>query len=73
MDIVLKQNIVDQVKSDAMLYGKVATALNVAPLSLPRLLNSRDKKLTQANVLAVLRKELNIKKDSEMLETLPAA
>ena len=67
-DIVLKKDIVDKVKSNPLLFGQVASALGMAPLSLPRLLNSRDKKLTQASVLSVIRKELNIKKDSELLE-----
>lgn len=71
--LVLKQDIVDKIKTDPILYGKVASALGLSPTSLVRLLYAQSEKLTQANVVLVLREYLNIKKDSELFVGIAAA
>lgn len=66
---VLKKAILDRIKTDPMLYGKVAAELAISPASLPRLIYDNDKKLTQAGVLRVLRDHLNSSND-DLLETV---
>lgn len=65
--LILKQEIVDKVKEDQILYGKVAKALGIGAPSLIYLLRVNSTKLTQASVMMVLKDHLNIKKDSELL------
>lgn len=72
-ELVLKQSILDKIKDDAELYGKVATELDVKPLSLPRILKENNKKLTQAGVLRILREHLGEMQDSELLEEMQEA
>jgi hypothetical protein len=57
---VLKQEILDEIKRDSMLYGKIGAELDISPTSLPRLLYSNDKRLTQINVLRILSEHLKI-------------
>lgn len=64
----LKQEVLDAIKKDPTLYGMVSKALGVAPSSLPRIIYNRDKKLTQAGVLMVLREHLNLNTSEELLE-----
>jgi hypothetical protein len=59
-DIVLKQDWTDKIKNDPMLFGKVADTLKISPLTLPRLLQANDVRLTQANVLEVLRAHFDL-------------
>lgn len=71
--IVLKQEIVDKIKTDAELFGKVATVLDISPLSLPRLLYANDIKLTQAGVLRILCEHLGEIQDSNLLTEMQEA
>lgn len=48
------------IKSDPILFGKVAGALEIAPASLPFLLRKNDKKLTQAKVLEEIEEHLKV-------------
>lgn len=57
---VLKQEILDEIKRDSMLYGKIGAELDISPASLPRLLYSNDKRLTQINVIRILSEHLKI-------------
>lgn len=71
---ILKQEIVDKIKSDQILFGKVAYALGVSVLSLQRILLNNEARLTQFSVLKVLREHLNLKQDTDLLtEMEPAA
>lgn len=71
--IILKQEILDKIKKDPILFGRVAKALEIIPISLPRLLYSIEPvKLTQANVLKVLREYLGVQ-DNELLEVMQEA
>lgn len=66
--IVLKKDIVDQVKSDATLYGIVASKLGISPSSLPRLLYNNSAKLIQVDVLNSITAHLGLKDNTELLE-----
>lgn len=69
-NIVLQRGVISEIKKDPILFGKVAKALNIAPISLPRILYSNEPvQLTQASVMIVLREYLG-KQDNELLETL---
>jgi hypothetical protein len=57
-NIGLSEKALKAIKDNAELYGKVSKVLDVAPISLPRLLYSNDPRLTQAIILKLLRKEL---------------
>lgn len=54
----LKSEVLDKIKSDPILYGRVAEALSISPTTLPRLIYANDAKLTQINVLMVLSEHL---------------
>jgi hypothetical protein len=68
MELVLKSGIVEKIKTVPKLYGDVADALNITPMSLPRLLYENSPKLTQASVLRVIKNHLGELEDSELLE-----
>ncbi len=70
--LVLKQEYVEAIRNDGILFGKVAYILDVKPVSLPYILNINSTKLTQASVLQVLRNHLGIYKDSDLLTEMPA-
>lgn len=59
-NIKLNQGVVDKIFNDAILFGKVADALNVKPISLPRLLRGNHHKLTQFGVLNVISSHLGV-------------
>ena len=63
----LKQEILDTIMREALLFGKVADAIPVSPTSLPRMIYSRNKKLTQAGVLKVLCEHLKIENSEDLL------
>jgi hypothetical protein len=65
--IVLKSEIVDKIKSDAILNKKIAESLGISERSMARLLYGNDPKLTQACVLRILKSHLKINKDNQLL------
>lgn len=67
---VLKQEILDKIKSDSMLYGKVGAELKISPASLPRLIYDKDNRLTQRGVLSILSEHLKIKNQEDLLEVI---
>lgn len=71
--LVLKQEVVDAIKRDTILYAKVATALGISSYTMPKVLGGNEVRLTQASVLRVLREHLNISEDSELLTEMEAA
>jgi hypothetical protein len=66
---VLKQWVLDKIKSDAMLYGKIGAELKMSPASLPKLIYDKDNRLTQRGVLRILSEHLNIENKEDLLET----
>jgi hypothetical protein len=71
-NIVLKQDIVSEIKDNPILYGQVAQVLDLKPISLLNVLATNHPKLTQASVLKILREYLGVQ-DSELLEILEEA
>lgn len=67
---VLKQDILDKIKSDSMLYGKIGAELKISPASLPRLIYDKDNRLTQRGVLRILSEHLDIKNQNDLLEVV---
>jgi len=65
--LVLKPEIIDSIKKDSILFGSVAKVLGVSAFSLPRILLANDPRLTQASVLKLLRMQLSITKDIDLL------
>lgn len=66
----LRQEIVEKIKDDPLLYGKVAKALYIKPVSLPYLLDRNNIKLTRKPVLQILKKHLGVEQDSDLLEEI---
>lgn len=69
--LLLKQDIVDKIKSDQILYGQVAYLIDVTILSMRTVLNENSPKLTQASVLNHLKNYLGLENESELLEVVP--
>lgn len=65
---ILKQEIVDKIKSDQILYGQMAYLIGVTILSMRVVLNENSPKLTQASALNHLKKYLGLDSESELLE-----
>lgn len=68
--LVLKKEILDKVKKDPVLYGRVAESVGVSAFSLPGLIYNNSQKLTQAYVLNTIREHLNLPQDTELLEEM---
>lgn len=66
--LILKQKIVEAIKKDTILYGKVAFILGVSIRSMERILIANRPELTQAAILKLLKDHLGKKQDSELLE-----
>lgn len=67
-NLVLKTKILERVKGDPKLFAKVAVAMSLGVRGTYALLAKNSSRLTQASVLKVIREELNIEKDSDLLE-----
>lgn len=67
--ITLKQNIVDQIRSDKKLKNLVQGALNISHTTLYKYLKLNDTALTNANVLKVLKDNTTYKSDKELLSS----
>ena len=65
--LILKQEVLDKIKKDGELFIKVSKAVGVSHFTLPALIYKNDPKLTQYSVLQVLRQELEIKNDNDLL------
>ena len=70
--LILKQEVVDNIKGDQILFGKVASAMGLSIRTMYELLPSNPPRLASATVLKVLREHLKVKKDIELLEELQA-
>lgn len=69
--IILKKDILNKLTSNGPLFGAIATSLNIAPVSLPRLIYKNDKKLTQAGVLKLIKDHLGVENESDLLDVVP--
>lgn len=68
--LILKQKIVDKIKNDGVLFGKVCAALGIKPSSLPQMLYPKNPRLTQLGVIRILKDHLGIAEDNELLEEI---
>lgn len=71
--LVLKQEIVEKIQNDGILFGKVAYILGVKPASLPQILAANKSKLTEVGVLRILCEHLGVAQDSELLTEMQEA
>ncbi|HXS59008.1 MAG TPA: hypothetical protein VN726_22950 [Hanamia sp.] len=68
---LLKQEYVDKIKNDQILYGQIAYLIGVTILSMRAVLNENSPKLTQASALRHLKNYWGIENESELLEVIP--
>lgn len=66
----LKADIIEKIRTDAELFGKVAKAGDILPESLPRSLRNHASTLTQKQVLMVIAAHLNVS-ENDLLVTEP--
>ena len=73
--LILKEEIIEKIKDDQVLFGKVSKAMGLSIRTMFDLLPKpiARERLTTATVLRVLRDHLKIKKDSELLMEEPIA
>lgn len=69
-DLILRKEILDEIKKDASLFGKVMDCLGKKPSYGLQLLKNNDQKLTQASVLRILREHLGVTEDNQLLEEI---
>lgn len=69
--LVLKQEILDSMKKDPMLSGKVGHILGISTMTLPKMIMLNDRRLTQASVLKIIREHLGFTTDNELLTSEP--
>jgi DNA-binding Xre family transcriptional regulator len=67
--LALNNKILEKIKSDQELNGIVAKSIGVSTLSMPRLLNTNNPKLTQASALLAIREYLDVQ-DKDILCTV---
>ena len=68
--LILKQEILDKIKTDPVLFGKVMEELDTTPSYGLQLLKNESLKLTQAGVLQIIKDYLKVPQDSDLLEEL---
>lgn len=66
-ELVLKPEVLEAMKRDPMLYGKVAAAINASPLSMPDMIRKNHRRFTEAKALKVMAEHLG--KDEKDLIT----
>ena len=66
----LKSDIIEKIRTDPDLFGKVAKAGDILPESLPRSLRNHASTLTQKKVLMAIANHLGVNED-ELLQTEP--
>lgn len=64
--LILKQEVIDKIRKDPILFGTIAHTLGITPMSLPRVLSANSVRLTEALVLQELRNHLKITNDSDL-------
>ena len=68
--LVLKKEVLDKIKRDHLLYGKIATLIGLKNInSMNRIMNANDSRLTEASVLTLLKNDLGYSSFEEMLES----
>ena len=67
----IRQSVINTIKHEPLLFGEVANELGLTPSSMNRILYANDKRLTQAGVMAIIKRHTGLS-DKEILEK-PAA
>lgn len=65
--LLLKSEIIGTIKTDPVLFGAIAEVLGKSVFTLITILRNNDPVLTQASVLRIIKKRLNVFKDSALL------
>jgi hypothetical protein len=68
-ETVLQQWVVERIKKNSSLFGEVADYLGNTPRYFLNVLRDNPPHLTQAGVLEILKEELDVLEDSELLTT----
>ena len=68
--LVLKQEILEKVKTDPVLFGEVMEELDTTPSYGLQLLKNNSIKLTQAGVLQIIKDYLKVPQDMDLLEEM---
>lgn len=68
MKKALKQDILESIKNDPLLFGQVASAAGVSPFSMPRLIKNNSYRFTREPVLKVLRKATGLQDKNILTE-----
>lgn len=63
----LKSWVIERIRGNGTLYGKIADAIGVRPATMPNLIRQNSEKLTILGAIVVLREELGVQ-DSELIE-----
>lgn len=69
----LNETALKYIKDNGVVFGEIAKTLKISPVSLPRLLYANDPKLTQADILRILRERMGIAQDSDLLTEMQEA
>lgn len=70
--LVLKQEILDKINDDPILFGKIADVLGLKIRTMFNIMASNPPRLTEAGVLKILREHLKVDSDQEFLTEAPA-
>lgn len=65
--LVLQDDILKKIKARPFLIAEIATVMEISTSYLLRLIRENDVSLTQASVLALIKKDFKIKHDCEIL------
>lgn len=68
--LILKPEIVEEIKTNQVLFGEVAKALDISIRTLFDLLPKNPPRIATASVLQVLRERLNFTQDSDLLQEM---
>jgi hypothetical protein len=71
MKMEIRQSVINTIKHEPLLFGEVANELGLTPSSMHRVLYANDKRLTQAGVMAIIKRHTGLN-DEEIIEK-PAA
>jgi len=71
--LILKPEIIEAVKKDSDLFKKVADELKISLYTMPNFLLRNDPRLTQANVLRLIRLHLNLETEADLLTEMQTA
>lgn len=66
--LLLSERALEFIKDNGVVYGRIADALNISPMSLVNLIYNNSAKLTQASVIRILEKEMGVQVNEILCE-----